>query len=320
MLLRVWNLMFLLMVLIIRFRVRMFVLSYISMYNIVIFLWLFIGFVFSISWLVVNSNFYWIMLGWDGLGVTSFLLIVYYNNMERVINGLFTIFQNRVGDLFFVLMVVIRMEFRRRIWVLKLSIVFIVLGACVKRAQFPFNRWLLAAIRAPTPISALVHSSTLVVAGVFIVLQYRYCLEWELEVLKFIRLLRLVVRLWGLLVEIDIKKLIAYSTLRHVGLILYIIRFKLYLVVFFHLNIHAIFKSIIFISFGIVIIGSFHSQDKRLVRLSGLNPLIIVCYCFSCLCLGGLPFLRAFFSKDLILEKLIEWSWEFSFFFFYVYF
>jgi len=165
----------------------------------------------------------------------------------------------------------------------------------VKRAQFPFYSWLFAAIRAPTPISSLVHSSTLVVAGVFILLQYSYRIfEW-LDVLKYISVLRLVVRSFGLLNEMDIKKLIAYSTMRHVSLIIYLLSFKLYKIVYFHLNIHAIFKSLIFMCFGFVILSSFHGQDKRLVSFLFMNPLIKIVFYFSCLCLGGLPFLRGFF-------------------------
>jgi NADH-ubiquinone oxidoreductase chain 5 len=169
---------------------------------------------------------------------------------------------------------------------------------------------LLAAIRAPTPISSLVHSSTLVVAGVYILLQYSYCLVDILVSLKFIRILSLILRRFGLLNEGDIKKLIAYSTIRHVSLIIYILRFKLFKIVYFHLNIHAMFKSLMFISFGFVILASYHSQDKRLVSFYHINPLIKIVYYFSCLCLAGLPFLRGFFSKDLIIEKIIEFSFE----------
>ena len=192
----------------------------------------------------------------------------------------------------------------------KVGLLFLLLGACVKRAQFPFNSWLLSAIRAPTPISSLVHSSTLVVAGVFVLLQYSYCLVDFLDILKFISLLRLVVRRFGLLNEFDIKKLIAYSTISHVSLIIYILSFKLFKVVYFHLNIHAIFKSLIFMCFGFVILASYHRQDKRLVSFLYINPLIKLIYYFSCICLAGLPFLRGFFSKDFIIEKVIELNGE----------
>jgi NADH-ubiquinone oxidoreductase chain 5 len=163
----------------------------------------------------------------------------------------------------------------------------------------------LAAIRAPTPISSLVHSSTLVVAGVYILLQYRYCLMDILRVLLYISLLSLIVRSFGLLNENDIKKLIAFSTINHVSLIIYLLSYELYKVVYFHLNIHAIFKSLIFMCFGYVMLVSFHGQDKRIVRLLILNPVVKIIYYFSCLCIIGLPFLSAFFSKDIIIEKII---------------
>jgi NADH-ubiquinone oxidoreductase chain 5 len=178
----------------------------------------------------------------------------------------------------------------------------------------------LSAIRAPTPISSLVHSSTLVVAGVYILLQFSYCLREMLDVLKYIRVIRLIIRRFGLLNELDIKKLIAYSTMRHVSLIIYILRFKLFKITYFHLNVHAIFKSLIFMCFGFVILSSFHSQDKRLVLLLYINPLIKIVYYFSCICLAGLPFLRGFFSKDFIIEKIIDLNTEFIFVFLLLFF
>ena len=155
------------------------------------------------------------------------------------------------------------------------------------------------------------HSSTLVVAGVYILLQFRYCLIDVLEVLKYIRVLTLLLRTTGLLIELDIKKLIAYSTLRHVSLMIFMLSMKLFKVVYFHLNIHAMFKSTMFICFGFVMLVSYHSQDKRLVTLNNLNPLLKSLYYFSRLCLIGLPFLRGFFSKDFIIEKIIEFNKEF---------
>jgi len=171
----------------------------------------------------------------------------------------------------------------------------------------------LAAISAPTPISSLVHSSTLVVAGVYILLQFSYCLLDVLFYLKYIRIFSLFLRRFGLINEADIKKLIAYSTINHVSLIMYLISFKLFKVAYFHLNIHAIFKSLIFMCFGFLILSSFHGQDKRLISLGSLNPIIKIVYYFSCLCLAGLPFLSGFFSKDLIIEKIISTSLELGF-------
>jgi len=311
---RIWRFLFLIIVVIIRRRVLIFSFSYMNGLIVRNFVLLYLSFIFSILWLVINNNFYWMMLGWDGLGVVSFLLIVFYINHESINNGLFTIFQNRVGDLFFVLFIVGIIDLRiMNNFVLKWGIIFLIIGRCAKSAQFPFNSWLLSAIRAPTPISSLVHSSTLVVAGVYILLQFRYCLGDVLDVLKYVRVLSLILRRFGLLNEGDIKKLIAYSTLNHVSLIMYLLSFKLYKVVYFHLNIHAIFKSIIFICFGFVMLSSFHSQDKRLVRIVNINPLVKIIYYFSCLCIAGLPFLSGFFSKDFIIEKFIEFNYEIAF-------
>ena len=174
----IWRLLFLLIVILIRRRVVIFSFSYITGLSVVNFFLLYLSFIFSILWLILNNNFYWIMLGWDGLGVVSFLLIVFYINYERINNGLFTLFQNRIGDLFFILFILGRLRFFMvSSLILKWGLVFLIVGASVKSAQFPFNSWLLSAIRAPTPISSLVHSSTLVVAGVFILLQFRYCLS-----------------------------------------------------------------------------------------------------------------------------------------------
>ncbi len=255
--LTVWNLLFLIIVLIIRIRVILFSCSYINGLRVRNFLILYLRFIFSILWLIINNNFYWMILGWDGLGVVSFMLIVFYINVERINNGLFTLFQNRLGDVFFVLFIVgIRRLVINLNLVVKIGLLSLIIGACVKRAQFPFNSWLLAAIRAPTPISSLVHSSTLVVAGVYILLQFSYCLIDYLLLIKWLRILTLVIRSFGLLNEIDIKKLIAYSTMSHVALIIYFYRFRLYKIVYFHLNIHAMFKSMMFICFGFVILCS----------------------------------------------------------------
>lgn len=306
-----WNFLFLIIVLIIRLSVLFFSVSYIANYPLLNFLIIYLLFVFRISWLILNSNFYWIILGWDGLGVVSFLLIIFYINYESVTNGLFTIFQNRVGDLFFVFYFLF--SFQREIsllLVVKSGLIILLLGAIVKRAQIPFNAWLLAAIRAPTPISSLVHSSTLVVAGVYILIQYSYCLVEIFFYLKYISLITLIVSSFGLLMEFDIKKLIAYSTINHVGLIMFLIRIGLIKISYFHLNIHAIFKSLIFMCFGFTMLYSFHAQDRRLVSFFFLNPVIKIAYNFACFSLIGLPFLTGFFSKDFIIEKSIEFSVE----------
>ena len=202
-----WNFIFLFIVLIIRTRVLFFSCSYMRNSHVQNFLLLYVRFIVRMCWLIINNNFYWIMFGWDGLGVVSFLLIIFYSNQESRVNGLFTIFQNRIGDLFFVLFIVgsINLLMFNHV-VVNCFLLVLIVGARVKSAQFPFNSWLLAAIRAPTPISSLVHSSTLVVAGVFILLQFRYCLLDCLIYLQWLSVLTLFIRVFGLINEVDIKK------------------------------------------------------------------------------------------------------------------
>lgn len=304
-----WVLLFIFVVLFISLIVIFFVRAYFSTLFVKNFLILYRLFVFRIIWLIINVNFYWIILGWDGLGVVSFLLISYYQNYERNSNALFTLFQNRLGDLFFILFLVLRLysSFSLNLTIIW-SRIFLIFGARVKRAQFPFNAWLLAAISAPTPISSLVHSSTLVVAGVYILLQYRYCFLEFRRIIFFLRITTLVYSLFGLLIETDIKKLIAYSTISHVGLILLFYSQSLFKLTYFHLITHAIFKSIIFICFGFCILVRFHRQDYRLTTYFAFFPRVKFFYYYACLCIIGMPFLSAFFSKDFILEKLIEFN------------
>lgn len=128
------------MVVVIRRTVIIFSFGYMSGVWVNRFMLLYLRFVIRIVWLIGNRSFYWIIFGWDGLGVVSFLLIVLYINVESIANGLFTMFQNRIGDLFFVLFILgaIRIRIRGRL-VIKCGVTIVVIGRCVKRAQFPFN-------------------------------------------------------------------------------------------------------------------------------------------------------------------------------------
>jgi len=130
-------------------------------------------------------------------------------------------------------------------------------------------------------------------------IEYGYLLKW-------VRLVSLFLRGVGLISELDIKKLIAYSTIRHTSLILFILRLGINKVAFFHLNIHAMFKSIIFIGFGFAMLSSFHSQDRRIISYLFINPFIKILFFFSGLCLSGLPFLSGFYSKDFIIDSIMS--------------
>lgn len=137
-------------------------------------------FVVSMFFLVFSGNFFTMMIGWDGLGLTSFCLVVFYNNSVRLDSGLVTVFSNRVGDVFFLCSFFLLIggglwSFDSFFCSISLGfLVFLFLGRITKRAQVPFSAWLPAAMAAPTPVSSLVHSSTLVTAGVFVLIRYHY--------------------------------------------------------------------------------------------------------------------------------------------------
>lgn len=173
-----------------------------------------------------------------------------------------------------------------------------------KRAQIPFSTWLPLAIAAPTPVSSLVHSSTLVTAGIYIIIRLNYIFRNNL--LKIILIIsRFTIFFSGLSAnfEFDLKKIIALSTLRQLGLIIFILRFKLPLISFFHLIIHAIFKSLLFLCSGIIIHNFNNNQDIRLISLNNFySPSINFTFLIASLTLRGIPFLTGFYSKDLIIE------------------
>jgi NADH-ubiquinone oxidoreductase chain 5 len=159
---------------------------------------------------------------------------------------------------------------------------------------------------APTPVSALVHSSTLVTAGVFILIRFFpiFSTGFINEVLLIIGALTITISRLGAIYEIDLKKIIALSTLRQLGLIIVALRIKLYLLAFFHLLTHALFKASLFLCAGIIIHFYKRRQDIRNLRItSSYMPLTVSCLRVCSLSLGGIPFLSAFYSKDKIIEE-----------------
>jgi len=273
------------------------------------FLILVLWFVLSISILLSSNNFFSLFIGWDGLGVSSYFLVIFYQNWKSLNAGLITILSNRVGDCIFIFVLVFLLIERDKIINLRFSrkflfILFLII-CLTKRAQFPFSAWLPAAIAAPTPVSSLVHSSTLVTAGFFLL--FRFCLISSIIVINFFLLSRCLLTLFyagvnGLL-EIDFKKIIALSTLRQLSLIFISISIEIKLIAFFHLFTHAFFKSLLFIRVGVVIHIFFNNQDLRNYNFLFINILKIRIF-FSILSLIGLIFSSGFYSKDFILEKI----------------
>jgi len=181
-------------------------------------------------------------------------------------------------------------------------IILVVLASLTKRAQIPFSAWLPAAMAAPTPVSALVHSSTLVTAGVYLLIRFRELLGVS-YVLFFLSVFTILISGLGANFEIDLKKIIALSTLRQLGVIIISLSLGMVELAYFHLLTHALFKSLLFLCAGVYIHGFRDIQDIRNLGGAGQSAPLTSFYFIGCsLALCGFPFISGFYSKDLILE------------------
>lgn len=286
------------------------------------FILLVVRFIISMFLLIVSPNLIRLLLGWDGLGVTSYLLVIYYQRRKSYNAGIITALTNRLGDVGLLIRVALILivgdwTFFRvgysNAEILTTTILIIVAASITKSAQMPFSAWLPAAITAPTPVSALVHSSTLVTAGVYLLIRHRFILS-KLFSLKYLLLIgRITMFIAGIsaIKELDIKKVVALSTLRQLGLIIIIIGAGIPVLGFFHLLSHAYFKAILFICAGILI---HRIKDYQDIRTMGLGvkvlPLTMSIFTVANLSLCGMPFLAGFYSKDLILEMVIIRSYN----------
>lgn len=294
--------------------------------NRIIFMRVLLLFVLSIILMIVSMNIFRILLGWDGLGLVSYCLVIYYQNERRNRAGMITVLINRLGDIRLILRIVFLLNFYT--WGFKEFInnenkiiiigILVLIASITKRAQIPFRIWLPAAIAAPTPVSSLVHSSTLVTAGVYLIIRFNEYFVSGIfsELLIFISILTIFLSGLCALVEVDIKKIIAYSTLRQLGVIIIILSVGVYDLAFFHLLSHAVFKAILFLSSGRVIHGIMGYQDIRIIGvILKLSPFICYIIMLSRLSLRGVLFLRGFYSKDLILEIIYFININFIFIF-----
>lgn len=221
---------------------------------------------------------------------------------------------NRLGDSFFIVSLVLlsfsypSFDFFSFHSVSFILILFLLLSFCTKRAIFPFSSWLPAAIAAPTPISALVHSSTLVAAGLFLIMRHSYLIYQSSDLVARLLVLCIFTSFYaGLnsLFEVDMKKLIALSTLSHLGFIGLAFSTGLLRLAFFHMLVHALFKSLLFMCMGDIMHCSGHSQDIRHLGSGFYSTPFSSLIMQLCLAnLLGLPMLSGFFSKDLVLEML----------------
>nr|YP_009460051.1 NADH dehydrogenase subunit 5 [Auriculastra duplicata]AUT77314.1 NADH dehydrogenase subunit 5 [Auriculastra duplicata] len=277
------------------------------------FIWILMAFVISMNLLTFSGSLFFLLLGWDGLGITSFALIVYYQSFESLSAGFQTLMANRVGDAIivagsFFFICFGQYTFTSLTKAMWLLIFVLCLAALTKSAQYPFSSWLPAAMAAPTPVSALVHSSTLVTAGIFLVIRLSYNLpltELSSTLLLICGAVTCLLGGWAATFENDIKKIIALSTLSQLGVMVFSLGLGFPGLALFHLYTHALFKALLFLAAGAILLTSFGAQDIRLLGGVGLKmPLAMVLFNISSLCLIGAPFLSAFYSKHLILEKM----------------
>lgn len=283
--------------------------------NILRFIILVILFVLSIIFLIVRPNLIRILLGWDGLGLVSYCLVIYYQNIKSFNAGILTALSNRVGDVALLIAIAWFFNFGRWnyvYWIFlegkdELNIVggFILLAAVTKSAQIPFSSWLPAAIAAPTPVSALVHSSTLVTAGVYLLIRFNAVIShiiWG-QLMLLLGGITMFIAGLGANFEFDLKKIIALSTLRQLGLMIRVLSMGISKLAYFHLLTHALFKALLFICAGVIIHRLGNNQDIRSMgNMVDIIPLTSVCFHVSNLALCGIPFLAGYYSRDMILE------------------
>nr|AMW67769.1 NADH dehydrogenase subunit 5 [Semidalis aleyrodiformis] len=289
--------------------------------DIIRFILLVVMFVLSMMFLIISPNLVSILLGWDGLGLVSFILVIYYQNVKSFNAGMLTILSNRIGDVMILLSISWMLNYGSWNYIFYMNyminlnnnmfyiMLMIMIAAMTKSAQIPFSSWLPAAMAAPTPVSALVHSSTLVTAGVYLLIRFNSWLMMNDILMKFMLLIGVLTMFMsgcGANFEMDLKKIIALSTLSQLGLMMSTLSLGLISLSFFHLLTHAMFKALLFMCAGMYIHNMSNNQDIRFMgSMSFLMPFSTMCFMFSNLALCGFPFLTGFYSKDLILEEIL---------------
>nr|APX40571.1 NADH dehydrogenase subunit 5 [Galeruca interrupta] len=279
------------------------------------FILLVVMFVLSMMLLIISPNLISILLGWDGLGLVSYCLVIYYQNLKSFSAGMLTALSNRIGDVALLMSIawmlnfgswnfIFYLDIMKEDYMMKLISYLVVLAALTKSAQIPFSSWLPAAMAAPTPVSSLVHSSTLVTAGVYLLIRFNFAFDNQLMMfLLFISSMTMFMSGLGANFEFDLKKIIALSTLSQLGLMMSILSMGEYQLAFFHLSIHALFKALLFMCAGNIIHNLLNCQDIRFMG-GMVKHLPLTCtYLNICnLSLCGLPFMSGFYSKDLVVE------------------
>ena len=290
-------------------------------------------FTFSMLMLVMANNFMQLFFGWEAVGLVSYLLIgFWYTRPTAIYANLKAFLVNRVGDFGFllgiglVLMVFGTLDYASVFAsaashlnesapipgmsanLITAICILLFIGAMGKSAQFPLHVWLPDSMEGPTPISALIHAATMVTAGIFMVARMSPLYELSETALSFVMVIGAITALFmGFLgiVQNDIKRVVAYSTLSQLGYMTVALGASAYSVAVFHLMTHAFFKALLFLAAGSVIIGMHHDQDMR--NMGGLRRYMPVTWLASLvgsLALIGTPFFSGFYSKDSIIEAV----------------
>ena len=286
-------------------------------------------FTFSMLMLVMANNMLQLFFGWEAVGLVSYLLIGFWYTRESAIYANLKAFLvNRVGDFGFILGIGLLWAFSGTLhyseifahapelakltlpgtgWgLVTVTSICLFIGAMGKSAQFPLHVWLPDSMEGPTPISALIHAATMVTAGIFMVARMSPLFELSDAALSFVVIIGSITALFmGLLgiVQNDIKRVIAYSTLSQLGYMTIALGVSAYPVAIFHLMTHAFFKALLFLAAGSVILGMHHDQDIR--HMGGLRkymPITWITFLIGTLALCGTPFFSGFYSKDSIIE------------------
>ncbi len=290
-------------------------------------------FTFSMLMLVMSNNMLQLFFGWEAVGLVSYLLIgFWFNKPSAIFANMKAFLVNRVGDFGFILGIGLiaayagtlnyaeafvkageleKIVFPGTSWMLVTVIcICLFIGAMGKSAQFPLHVWLPDSMEGPTPISALIHAATMVTAGIFMVARMSPLFELSDAALSFVMVIGAITALFmGFLgiVQNDIKRVVAYSTLSQLGYMTVALGASAYSVAVFHLMTHAFFKALLFLAAGSVIMGMHHNQDIRWMgAVRKYMPITWITALLGSLALIGTPLFSGFYSKDSIIEAVHE--------------
>ena len=291
-------------------------------------------FTFAMLMLVMSNNFMQLFFGWEAVGLVSYLLIgFWFKRPTAIYANLKAFLVNRVGDFGFLLGIGLVLAYFGSVdyatvfqaaplmsqmlidlvpnhpWSLMTVIcILLFIGAMGKSAQVPLHVWLPDSMEGPTPISALIHAATMVTAGIFMVARMSPLFEFSTTALTFVMVIGAITALFmGFLgiIQNDIKRIVAYSTLSQLGYMTVALGASAYSVAIFHLMTHAFFKALLFLAAGSVIMGMHHDQDIRnMGNLKKYMPVTWITSLIGSLALIGMPFFAGFYSKDSIIEAV----------------